>query len=210
MKYEIRNKKRSHTRGMTLAEVMIAMGIFVVIMTALVNFYVSLLSYRETASGSLENTQDTQILLKTLLREMRSMAPGANGAYALTTAGTSTLTFFSDADLNGVPEQITYSLATNQLSRGVIQPTGTPPTYPIGNLVTKVIVTNVRNSSTTPVFEYFDTNYTGTSTPLGQPVTVTNVRLIRITLTLDVDPNHSPLPVTYSTQVNLRNLKSNL
>ena len=58
--------------------------------------------------------------------------------------------------------------------------------------------------------EYFDSNYTGTSTPLSQPVQATQVRLIRITVRIEKDPNKSPGPLTATSQVFLRNLKNNL
>jgi hypothetical protein len=50
----------------------------------------------------------------------------------------------------------------------------------------------------------------GTSSPLTQPVITTNVRLIKINLMIDVDPNRAPVIKTYTSQVSIRNLKDNL
>ena len=195
---------------MTLAEALVALSIFVVIMVVVTTFEVNVFSYQRTASGSLETAQDAQALLKIMMKELRSLAPSANGAYPLTTAGTSTIVFFSDITGTGVVDQITYSLIGNTLYKAVIIPSGSPAVYNTSSQSTTSLVANVRNASSTPVFQYFDQNYDGTTQPLAQPVTVTSVHTIKINLTLDTDPNHSPLPVTYSATVQLRNLKTNL
>ena len=203
-------KTSKRQNGMTLVEVLVTLGIFVAVMFAVATFEYNVITYPKNISGSLTTAQDTQVLLKTMLKELRSMQPGANGAYPLVSVGTSTISFFDDADNNGTMEQITYYMASSSIYRGVIQPFGNPLVYNPATQVNKMIVTNVRNSSSTPVFQYFDGNYTGTSSPLVQPVTTTDVRLIKINLTLDVDVNKSPVPVTYTVQASLRDLKTNL
>ena len=195
---------------MTLVEVIVTLGIFMTVMFAVSTFEYNVIVYPKNISGSFTIAQDAQVLLTTMLKQLRTAQPGANGQYALVTTGTSTLSFFADVDNNGVIEEITYFMASSSLYRGVIQPSGNPVTYNPTNQVNRMFVMNVRNSSSTPLFQYFDTNYNGTSTPLAQPVMTTAVRLIKINLTLDVDPMRSPLPLTYTVQASLRNLKSNL
>lgn len=197
-------------QGMTLVEVLLTLSIFIIIVVAVGTFQVNVFSYHKAVYGSLQTSQDAQIILKTILREVRSMSPGATGQYPISVAATNTLTFFSDLDGNNVQDQITYSLIGNTIYRARIVPSGSPATYLAANQGTTTLVTNIRNSSSTPVFEYYDDTFTGTSTPLSQPVTVTAVKLIKVNLTLDVDPNRSPLPIMYSADVNLRNLKTNL
>ena len=201
---------RVSSRGMTLVEVLITLAIFICVMAAVGFFESNVFNYQRSISGSLQTVQDSQIILKTIAREMRDMAPAANGAYPLVTAGTSTISFFSDANNDGSEDQITYQLIGTKISRAVIPPTGSPPSYSAANQSTTTLVTNVRNSTSTPIFEYYDTNYNGTSSPMASPINLTGVRLVKVNLTLDVDPNRSPLPVTYTSQISLRNIKSNL
>ncbi len=201
---------KKYDSGMTLVEVLVTLSIFVAIMLAVATFEYNVITYPKIVSGSLQTAQDTQILLKTMLREMRTMQQGANGAYPLLAAGTSTISFFADADNNGNIEEITYFIASSSIYRGIIQPAGNPVIYNGANQVNMMIATNVRNGSSTPLFQYFDTNYNGTSSPLTLPVTATTVRLVKINLTLDVDINRSPTPMTYTVQASLRNIKSNL
>jgi hypothetical protein len=58
------------------------------------------------------------------------------------------------------------------------------------------------------VFLYFDGNYTGTgtSTPLAQPVTATNVRLIKVQLDIEKSPDRSPQPIRVESMSRVRNL----
>ena len=195
---------------MTLVEVLITLGIFVAVIIAVGTFEANTFIYQGEVSNSFTTAQNAQIILKTMLTELREMAPGADGSYALINAGSTTVSFFSDPDNDGTEEQITYSLIGTTLYKAVIQPSGNPPTYGIANQSTTTLLTSVRNGFVTPVFQYFDTNYNGTSTPLTQPVTTTAVRLVKVNVTLDMDPNRSPAPITYTVQANLRNLKSNL
>lgn len=196
--------------GMTLVEVLIAISIFVVVMIAVTAFEANIFSYSSSISGSYTTTQNAQIILKTILKELREIAPGVNGSYPVVNAGSTTLTFFSDSDNDGIAEQITYSLSGTNILRATIKPTGSPPVYNYADQSTTTLMVDVRNSNSIPVFQYFDTNYTGTSSPMTQPVVTTTIRLIKVNIALDVDVNRAPTVVTYSVQVSLRNVKNNL
>jgi prepilin-type N-terminal cleavage/methylation domain-containing protein len=205
-----RSLQAGYDRGMTLVEVMIALAIFVTVMIAVGMFETNIFTYQGSVSSSLTTSQDAQVILKTMLTDMRSAAPSANGSYPIVTVSTSSISFFSDPDNDGQTEQITYSLIKNTLYRAIIQPLGSPVVYNPATQATSSILTDVHNSTSTALFQYFDQNYTGTSSPLAQPVNISSIRLIQINLTLDTDPNRSPLPRTYTTQASLRNLKTNL
>ncbi|MDR3557898.1 MAG: type II secretion system protein, partial [Candidatus Pacebacteria bacterium] len=196
--------------GFTLVEVFISMAIFVAVMVAVTTFLININSENRTISGSFETAQDAQVILKTMLTELRQASTAANGAYPIANAGTSSLTFFSDVDNDGSTEEITYSYIGNTLYRAIIQPTGSPLSYNLASQSTSSLLTDVRNSSSTPMFQYFDQNYTGTSSPLSLPISVSAVRLVKISLSLDVLINQAPGVQTYTTQVSLRNLKTNL
>jgi len=69
---------------------------------------------------------------------------------------------------------------------------------------------NVVSSSTLPVFQYYSTTYNGTNAPLPIPVDIPSIRLIKITVIIDSDPNRSPTQMVVTSSVSLRNLKDNL
>lgn len=195
---------------MTLVELLTALAIFAAVIIAVGAFEVNIFQYQGSVSGSLSTAQDAQVILKTMLTELRSASTAANGAYPIVSAGTSSLSFYDDANNNGQAEEITYSLVNNILYRAVIQPTGSPAVYNPATQSTSSLLTDVHNATSTPVFQYFDQNYTGTSSPLSLPVSISSIRLVEISLTLDTNANQAPGPRTYTTQVSLRNLKTNL
>jgi len=197
-------------KGMTLVETLITISIFITIMVAVGTFEASVFSYQRSVSGSLETSTNAQAIFKTIMKEIRAMSPSATGTYPIVTAATNTISFFSDINNDGSQEQVTYSLMGNTVYKAVIVPTGSPLSYSLANQSTTSLVSNVRNSSSTPLLEYFDNTYNGSGSSLTQPVTLSAISLIRMNLTLDVDPNKSPTPVTYSANMSLRNLKTNL
>lgn len=203
-------KNSKAQKGMTLVEVLIAVAIFAVIMVAIGTFEANIFSYNGSISGSLNTTQNAQAILKTMLKELREIAPGENGSYPIVNAGSTTLSFFSDFDNDGATEQITYSLFGTVVYRAVIQPSGSPAVYSYANQATTTLIADVRNGVSLPVFQYFDANYNGTSSPLAQPAVTTTIRLIKISLALDMDVNHAPSAVIYTVQASLRNVKNNL
>lgn len=203
-------KRVAYNRGMTLVEVFTAIAIFITVIAAISLFESNTFSYSNTISNSFQVSVSAQTILKTMLVEIREAAPGANGAFPVVTAGSTTLSFFSDPDNDNVQEQVTYNLIGTTLYKAIINPTGNPPIYSVANQSTTTLLSNVRNGTATPVFEYYTDAYSGTSSPLTQPVTTTMVHLVKVNLVLDTDPNHAPDSVTYSAQASLRNLKTNL
>lgn len=198
--------------GMTLVEVLVALAIFVVIMGAVVVFQINVFSYERTASGSFITVQDAQTILKVMGRELRMASQGGDGSYAIQGASTSTITFFADINNDNKKEKVKYyySKSSSSILKTTTLPTGNPVTYSPTNTSTTTIMVNVRNSTSTPMFEYFDSDYNGSGIALTEPVITTSIRLIKINITLDTDPNKPPEPRVYSTQITLRNLKDNL
>lgn len=204
----MKNSKKN--KGLTLVELLIALAVFAIVIIAIGALQTNVFIYKSNISGSYETTQNSQIILKTILKELREITPGANGAYPLIQTGSTSLSFFSDVDNDGLAEQLTYSLIGTTLYRAVIKPSGSPATYSTASQSTTSLITNVINGNSLPSFQYYDTNYTGTSSPMVYPINPSFVRLIRINQQIDIDPNRSPKPIIYTVQASLRNLKSNL
>lgn len=198
-------------KGFTLVETLVVSAILLLVMVGVTLFQRDVFYLNSVQNASFSTIQDARSILRTMTQELRSTAPGGDGSYPVITASTSTLTFYSDVNNDGVSDRIRYFLATTTLSRGVIIATGSPITYNTSNEKIATLASNVRNNaSSTSVFDYFDGTYNGTSSPLAQPVAVSAVRNVKITIILDLDPNRSPTPRTYVTDVTLRNLKDNL
>lgn len=195
---------------MTLLETLVAVSVFLLIMGGVAMFQKSVFYYTKIVSNSLETVQDAQVILKVIERDIRTMSPGSDGAYPIVFVSTSSLTFYSDTDGDGLKEKIRYFLDGTILRKSKIKPVINPVIYRPTDEVISQIVKNIRNSSSTPVFQYYDGSYVNTSNPLIYPIDVTDVRLIKISLTADIDPNEAPIQRTYTSSVTLRNLKDNL
>jgi prepilin-type N-terminal cleavage/methylation domain-containing protein len=197
-------------KAFTLTEVVVTIAIFCSIMIAVSAFQYNIISFNRSSTVSLSNVQESQSLMKIMAKELRAMETGSDGSYPIVSASTSSLIFFADNDGDGLKEKLRYFLATTTLYRGSIKPSGNPVTYNNANESIKVMITGIRNSTSTSIFEYYDGMYAGTTTAMTYPLTITSIRLIKLNLTVDSDPNKSPIPIIFSTQAVLRNLKDNL
>ncbi len=204
--------KISFKKGVTLAELMVVLGIFGLIMITVANFQKDVITNTKFSTDSLSSIQDARIILKLMVSELRSASPGTDGSFALAQVATNTITFYSDSDDDGLKEKIRYyiSTSTNTLMRGAIKPTGPPYVYNNANETFTTLAHDIKNATSTALFEYYDNNYAGTSSPLSSPIIITKVHLIKINLMIDADPNRSPIPRIFTSEVSLRNLKDNL
>lgn len=196
-------------RGFTLLETLISISLFVGISIALWIFVNQSFFFNSYLGTSMNTQLDSRQILKRLVRELRGTSPSSLGSYPIALAGTSSITFYSNIDEDMQKEQIRYFLQGSELRRGETKPSGNPIVYDLGDERLSTIAKNIVNSTSTPIFDYFDKNYAGTSSPLAFPINIADVRLVRITLIIDNNPNNLPLAVTVTTQVNLRNLKDN-
>lgn len=197
-------------KGFSLVEIIVVVAIFTAIFLAVMNFGEGIFSFNRSAQNNLMAQSDARRVLKTMVREMRSSSPSSLGAYPLSQAGTSSITFFSNIDNDSDKEQIRYFIQGTDLKKGTVNPSGSPLSYNQANEQVITLIRDVANGSSEPVFEYFDSFYTGTSSPLVMPVQATRVRLVRMTIKINKNSKESLGPVEVKSQVFLRNLKDNL
>ncbi len=196
-------------KGMTLIEIIVAISIFIMIMIVVSKFVGDIFHYEDVFSGGLTAYDEARRVLQPVASEIRSASPSSLGAYSIETAGDNSFIFFADINNDGLKEKIRYYLSGTILMKGVTIPSGNPLQYLSNNETSSEIIHGIVNGST-PIFTYFDTNYNGSNSPLISPVSVLNVRLIKITLMVDDNINKPPGAVTVTTQVAVRNLKDNL
>ncbi len=197
--------------GFTILETVIALGITIMLVLVGWEFARNILSFNTTAYDSLSAQAELLKIVNVWSNEIRTAVPAETGAYPLLTAATNTLTFYSDIDDDGVVERVRYFLSGSKLRKGIIEPSGSPFTY---NTASETIADQVQNvvASATGIFQYYDSSYTGAASstaPLVNPVNISKVRLVKITIDVDRDAKHTPATIQVSTQVSFRNLKDN-
>ncbi|PKL72011.1 hypothetical protein CVV26_03295 [Candidatus Kuenenbacteria bacterium HGW-Kuenenbacteria-1] len=197
------------SKGFTLIEITVVVGIFAIIIIILMDFIVqSYKSWQET-SQIIEAQKNAQDVIKTTIKELRNIAEvSETGSFPLENAQNQSVVFYSDSDSNSRIEKIRYFINDNKFKKGVIAPSGNPIEYNPNNEIITNIAEYITNGND-PVFYYYDENYNGTGSPLTNPIDVTKVKLIKILLKVNVNPNRPPSDFILETYVNLRNLKEN-
>lgn len=204
-------KKKSKNKGFTLVEMLIVMGIMGLFVVLVTDFQSKIFIYNRIFQGGNFVGTDALNVVKSMAVEMRSMSPSSGGAYPIESASTSSIAFFNDIDDDGNKERIRYFLSGTTMQRGVIKPTGNPFVYNTTSETFSTLMSNVRNTSTSSVFTYYNTYYDGSATTsLSLPIPISNVRLVVVNVILDADPSRPFVPLYATTQVSLRNLKDNL
>ena len=194
-------------KGFTLVEIIFGISIFILILLAITLFSRNIWVYNSFISSGLSDTDDGRKAIKSMTAEIRTASAASNGSYAVNQATATSFIFYSDIYDNGLKERVRYFLNGSLLQKGVTIPTGSPLGY---DLAIEKITTLLTNVTSTSIFNYYNANYDGTTAALSFPVDVSQVRLVKITVTVDKDPNKPPAPTTFSTQVSIRNLKDNL
>lgn len=193
-------------RAFTLVETVVVVAttalIFVVIGMLLSYFY-------KTNAYTLEQSVaiwQARSGVENAMSSLREASYGSDGSYPIMNAATSSITFYANINNNSYIERITYSLINGVLYRTVSDPSGNPPTYVGATVSTSTVATSVVNSTSTPVFLYFD----NTGTQLSSPVDVSKVSSVETTIIVDVNVNRAPVAFTLSSAATMRNLREQL
>lgn len=196
------------SRGLTVIEVLIGVALSLILLTALLRFLVVGFPLARVTYLQAQSTESARIQLRRLSKSLRELRQSDTGSYALAAADPQRIIFYANVDADALTERVRYELVGTDLQRGVIKPTGSPLTYTVANEVVTSVTANVRNGAT-PVFTYYNGNYPADTTPLTPP-DVTEVKYINFSLVIDADTAVDPPAVTVTSQVQLRNLKTNL
>ncbi len=197
-------------KGFTLFEIIISIGITAVIVLAIGKFSNSISNIGVVINSSLQSNQDLSLAFRAVVTDIRSMGPGSNGAYPIEAATSSSFTFYSDIDQDGIFERVRYYVSTSTFERGVVEPTGNPLAYATSSEVRTIIAPAIIVSTSTPLFTYFNDTYTGgTSGTLTGTIDVSAIRVVTVRLTADISTSTAPKPVTFTNTITIRNLRSN-
>lgn len=195
--------------GFTVLEVIIVIGLSSILLMALLRFLVAGYPLSKVTYLQQRSTEMARLQLKRLTKAFREVRQSDTGAYPLVEMLPQRVVFYANVDSDPAVERVRYELKGENLERGVTEPTGNPLLYdPVNNEKVSVVASSIRNG-TEPVFIYYSGNYPFDLTPLN-PVDVTKVKYIQFHLAVDIDPNVDPAPIDVVSQVQLRNLKTNL
>ena len=197
-----------NSKGFTIVEVVIGVIILASILGAAWQLQSNLFFLSGTLYSGFNSQDEVRRTFRQFGEDVRPLSPSSLGSYSISQAADESFVFYTDTNGDGVKERVRYFLDNTTLRKGVIIPSGNPLSYASEDEDVSDLIHNIITG--TPIFEYFDTEYTGTSEKLEQPVNILDIRLIKIIVTTDSDPNRPPSPKTFTTQITPRNLKDNL
>jgi len=200
--------KKNKNKSFSLLELIISLGIFVLIIVLIWNWQKNVFSTNDLMMKSLTIQNNLRKTIKNFVSELRTAQSAENGAYLIEQAAKDKIIFFSDLDYDGQTERIRYFAENGKIKKGVTKATGQPPVYQPINESVYTLIENLTNQDN-QIFLYYNKNYDGTGEPLDQPVEISDIRLVKITITVDENPDRPPMATTETSQALIRNLKDN-
>jgi hypothetical protein len=196
-------------KGMSLVEALVAIAIFGIAMEGFALLFVK--SWQNNAFIFEEGVTIAAVSrgVSSVVDDLRKVRQSDAGDYPIKSGSDFDLVVFLDIDNDEAVEKVHYFLDGTDLKRGISDPiTGTPTTYPAGDDEVVVIAERIVNAASDPVFSYYNKDYPGdtANNPLDTPVAIQDVRLIKVHLLMNIDPNKAPDNINIESFAELRNL----
>lgn len=191
-----------NSKGFTLMETMVALTIFVFVMILAGNFIVTGFKSYSFTSEQETAIQHARRVTEAITKELRGTNSSELGAYPLETVESQNLVFYSDINDDGLMERVNYYLDSgdNTIKKSVILPDGSNQ-YTIHAATTTIA--EYINNQTEALFNYYDADMATTTA-------VNEIRLVNISVKVNVTPTVMPNDYYVEADVQLRNLKDNL
>src|SRR3989344_2719924 len=171
--------------GFSVLEIIFALAIFASISLVVINLKSSVGIIDNLVNQRLQSQQDMNQAFQIFSNAVRSAGPSSIGAYPIEAASTSSFSFYSDVDKDGLFERVRYFLVTSTVQQGIIKPAGNPLVYTTSTETTITLIANVTQSTSTAIFSYYDSTYTGSEAALTLPIDASKVRAVKISVYID-------------------------
>jgi prepilin-type N-terminal cleavage/methylation domain-containing protein len=201
-------QQKNH-KGMSLVEMMIAITVVSIATIGFTELFV--FSWHQNAY-TIEMGQTSMSVsqgMNRMVQYLREVRQGDDGSYPVVSANNNDLVVFGDYDRDGITERMHFYKNGEDILMGVRKPSsGMPKTYAAGDSSTVVIASHIVNDNVTPIFAYYNSSYPEDSinNPIPTPANAPNVRLVRIDLHMNIDPNRPPDNIQIKSFVEMRNL----
>lgn len=194
---------------MSLMEVIVAIAIFTICIEGFTMLFVRSWEHNRYIFEMGRASFTASRGVGTMVEYIRKARQGDDGAFPLKSANDNDLVLFCDYNKDGVTERLHFYKSGSKIMMGITNPTGgIPKTYPSGDQQTKELASNVANDSGTPVFYYYNRNYPSdlVNNPMVVPADTSSVRMVKVFLQVNIDPNRAPDNIETQSFVAIRNL----
>ena len=191
--------------GFTLIETILMIMVFIIIIVALFSAIVRGLDIYRFSAEQAYSVDEARRGIEVMVKEIRSAQPGDDGSYVIEKANDFEFAFFADIDHDLQTERVRYYLDGTNFKKGVAEPSGSPTQYLLENEQLTILSKYVRNPP--PIFRYFN----GSGEELTESaIRLSDTKMMRVSLVINIDPNRPPVEFYLESDVQLRNLKTNL
>ena len=187
---------------MTLIEAMIWISMFTVAMSAIVTSVIYFYRSSNFAIQEASAISSAQHGVDLMVRTIREVSYASDGAYPVSAIATSSFTFYADVDSDSAIERVHYYLNNKSLIKGVADPTGDPPAYPVTEATTSISESMRNFDENLALFTYYDKN----GSLITDYTKRGDVRFVTINVIVDIDPNRTPTTTALRSSAALRNL----
>lgn len=191
-------------KGFTLVETLITITIFALALGVVTGFIVMTYRTHDFIWQQAIAISEARRGIETMVKEIRRASFGDGGSYIIERAEDFEFIFYSNIDKDKDVERVRYFVEATNFKKGVVNPMSWPIEYPLADEQIFVLSKYVRNLP--PIFRYFD----GNGNELTAPARLKDTKLMRVSLIINVNPERLPDNYYLESNVQLRNLKTNL
>ncbi len=202
-------KARTDNKGFTLLELLVAMGIFSLVILASTQFFISGLRYNTIIWDQLQGQTDGRRAVKEIVDIVRKAEESSIGSYPIVLADDNELILYANVDNDSYREKVRFWLDDTTLKRGTTKPSGDPLGYSGAESVVEIAHYIVNIAESAPLFIYYGEDYTGSEEALITPADAGSIRIVKVQLEIEKDANKTPVPLHVESMVHIRNLKEN-
>jgi prepilin-type N-terminal cleavage/methylation domain-containing protein len=199
----------SNHKGMTMIEVLVAMGIFLLVIGGIAEIMIWGNHGKDVVWEQLSTQNEGRKVVQDFVNDLRRANASSIGAYPLELAQSQEIVFYSNVDTDSWRERVHYFLQGTTLKRGLVKPSGNPLAYNTSTEIAVDVAHDLANGAN-PIFYYYDQSYDGiTTSSMSYPINISAVRMAGIKLMLEEKPNVAPAPFNIEAKTEIRNLKNN-
>lgn len=205
----MQKRKNIFKKGFTLVETLVAISLFLIGTVTTVLLFSKIM---QSKAYSLEMGRSSFVVSRSisdLTQYLRRARQSDAGSYALVSANDNDLVVYSDYNKDSATERLHIYLSNGGVYMGIRGPNDTfPVTYSSGDATTMQLADHIVNTSSDHMFSYYNKDYPADTenNPVTTPADVSEIRLIKIFLKINIDPNRAPDNIQQETFVELRNL----
>lgn len=205
----MQKEKNIFKSGFTLIETLVAIALFLLGVSATVMIFSKTM---QNKAYSLEMGRSSLVVSRSigdLTQYLRRTRQSDAGAYPIVSAAANDIVFYSDYNKDKKTERLHVYLSNNKVYMKICNPSATfPVTYTTCVETTTELADHIVNASGDHMFSYYNKDYPAdtVNNPVATPADVSEIRLVKIFLKINIDPNRAPDNIQQETFVELRNL----